>query len=393
MYISHNHSDHLHLLTLKNIEKTKKIIIPKFSSDSTGLLLEDMGFQNVQRLDFNVEYKMRNSPLNLSILKSGDFREDSGLYFSIGNFTSLMDVDSNNINFLKLPNVTLYASSFGSGASGYPLMFDNLNLTQKKKIIQANRNFILTKKKKNMLKIKPKYFLPYASYFSEDLVRDKFIKKLNKKNKIDNYLSFCKNNKISILNTEINNQFHFKDTKLKKEYNDIKVLFKDKSPKEYLKRYKSNYSIINEKYLKDYFENSNFSETLELFIDLTDDNFKSIGKFYFINFSLKKNTLKKFTQLELNNRFNSKSYNNRKLYLKIRKESFLSTIYNKLPWDDLLIGFACKVNRIPNIYNAKFWFHFSNNYVSKMKVKSKINCNGCEGLLQFLDKNNYLKKI
>ena len=105
-----------------------------------------MGFKNIDRLEFNHEYKMKNSPLNISLLKSGDFREDSGLYFSVGKFTSLMDVDANSINFSRLPNVTMYASSFSGGASGYPLMFDNF-LKEKKKIILKNRNFILSKRK------------------------------------------------------------------------------------------------------------------------------------------------------------------------------------------------------------------------------------------------------
>ena len=32
------------------------------------------------------------------------------------------------INFLRLPKVSLYASSFAGGASGYPLMFENYNI-------------------------------------------------------------------------------------------------------------------------------------------------------------------------------------------------------------------------------------------------------------------------
>ena len=65
----------------------------------------------------------------------------------------------------------MYASSFSGGASGYPLMFDNF-LKEEKKIILKNRNFILSKKKSNMSKIRPKYFFPYASYFTEILERD-----------------------------------------------------------------------------------------------------------------------------------------------------------------------------------------------------------------------------
>ena len=90
------------------------------------------------------------------------------------------------------------------------------------------------------------------------------------------------------------------------------------------------------------------------------------------------------------------------LYLKIRKEAFLNTIYNKKPWEDISIGFQMRQFRKPNIYNSKFWFHFSNNYVSKKYVKSITDCSSCNTIKQDLDNfvygiNNkdflYLNKI
>lgn len=59
--------------------------------------------------------------------------------------------------------------------------------------------------------------MPYASYFSEDLWRDKEIKELNKKNKLDDYKSFCNQNLINILDTMRDNEFFFEDMKLTKK--------------------------------------------------------------------------------------------------------------------------------------------------------------------------------
>ena len=391
IYISHNHPDHLHKLSLKKIDKSKKIIIPKFNSDSTGLLLEDMGFKNIDRLEFNHEYKMKNSPLNISLLKSGDFREDSGLYFSVGKFTSLMDVDANSINFSRLPNVTMYASSFSGGASGYPLMFDNFLKDEIKKIILKNRNFILSKKKSNMSKIRPKYFFPYASYFTEILERDSAIKEMNKKNDIIHYKNFCDENKITILNTQENDEFSFKNETLKKETKSKIKPYKDGNPHEYLKNFKLNYFNINDNYIKNYFENSKFYEKLELYLSLTNDKFESNNNSYYIDFSKKKILLKKFSKKTLETKYYTNSKNN-KLYLKVRQESFLSTIYNKHPWEDMLIGFSCKVLRKPNIYNAKFWHHFTNIYVSEKRVGAKLECNNCVSVIQEIDKEIFKRE-
>ena len=141
IYISHNHPDHLHPLTLKKVKKDMLFLVPNFITKSTEIYLRSLGFNNIFVADFLNEYSFSNTNLNLSVLKSGDFREDSGIYFSIGEFTCLFSVDSNNINHSRFPIVDLYASSFAGGASGFPLVFSNYNKSEKEKIILAYELF------------------------------------------------------------------------------------------------------------------------------------------------------------------------------------------------------------------------------------------------------------
>ena len=91
-----------------------------------------------------------------------------------------------------------------------------------------------------------------------------------------------------------------------------------------------------------------------------------------------------FDQLEALNKSKNKI-----LILKIRKESFLNTIYNKLPWEDLSIGFQCKILRYPNEYNAKFWHHFTNIYITDKNVRVSSKCNSCVKLNEFFDQKVY----
>ena len=72
------------------------------------------------------------------------------------------------------------------------------------------------------------------------------------------------------------------------------------------------------------------------------------------------------------------------LHLKIRKEAFINCVKNAKSWEDLLIGFQVKINRNPNVFNSKFWNHFSNIYVSKKRVKAISKCNGCDVITQEL---------
>ena len=383
IYISHNHPDHLHPLTLSKINKTIPIVVPKFITKSTETYIKELGFKNIEILDFNFQYNLKGTNLNISIFKSGDFREDSGIYFSNGEFTSLLSVDANMLNFDRLPNVDFYGSQFAGGASGYPLMFDNYNLEEQKKISFKDKNFGKMKLYDRLKKISPNYFMPYAGFFSEKLRRDKKIFNNNNKNSIDDYLKFCELNNIKLLNVLKNDVYNFDGRKLIDEKTINIKLVNDLKPEKYLEYYKKEYSRIDDNYIKDYFLQSNFKDNLLLYICLTDDKFKMLNKNYLINFSKKHITFSKISKFTKN--FLKKDKDLKKLVLKVRKESFLNTIYNKLPWEDLSIGFQCRILRNPNLYNVNFWHHFTNIYTTSQNVRSITNCLSCESLNHFFD--------
>jgi len=375
IYISHNHPDHCHELTLSNLNKDIPIIVPKFNSDSTGILIEDLGFKKIYRMDFENQYQFNNSDLVFTLLKSGDLREDSGMYFSIGKFKSLLTVDSNNINFLRLPKIDLLASSFAGGAHGYPLNCENYSLKDRIKMTLTEKNFAKKTKIKYLRQIKPKYFMPYAGFFTEKLKRDKIYIKYNLKNKTDDFYDICNKLSIKILDPEQNDIFKFKGKKLIEQSKNKEDKFLDLNEKLYLKYYKLRYDKIDLSYIKEYFLNSNFHDNSNLFISVTDENFVYSYLDFKITFlkKIKFRILKKNLDKELKE-------SNNYLYLKIRKESFLNTIYNKKSWEDISIGFQNKQYRKPNTYNNKFWFHFSNNYVAKKHVKSLTDCSSCVSL-------------
>lgn len=386
IYVSHNHPDHCHELTLSYVDKNVPIIVPNFRSDSVGVLLEDFGFKNIHKLDFESQYQFKRTNLILTIFKSGDLREDSGLYFSIGSFTALLTVDSNNLNFLRLPTkVDFFASSFGGGAHGYPLNCENYELKDRIKMLSTDRNFIKNTKIKYLKKIKPLFFLPYASFFEERLKRDELYIKHNIKHSAKVYEKICKNLKIKILDVNKKDIFEFDNKKiLQKKYNG--KYFKDLDENNYLDYFKKRYEKIDKDFIKKYFINSKFYDGSKLIINLTDDQFQGSKFLFIVNFDEKISFQEIFPNVLNSQLENEDNY----LYMKIRKEAFLNTIYNKRSWEDISIGFQNKQFRKPNIYNSKFWFHFTNVYVSKKFVKSITECSNCDILNQ--DIHNILFK-
>jgi len=373
IYISHNHPDHCHELTLSYVDKKIPLVVPNFITNSTGLLLQDLGFSNIHNLNFENQYQLKNTELIFTIFKSGDLRDDSGFYFSAGNFKGLLTVDANNLNFLKLPSVDLFASSFAGGAHGYPLNCENYELKDRVKMLDNDRKFIRKTKYKYLEKIKPKFFLPYAGFFKEALKRDEVYIKYNKKNIVKDYTNFCKKLDIEILDVEENTIFNFNKNKNVKFGTYKGKYYIDINENDYLEYFKEKYKKIDLNYIKNYFENSKFHDDSILFISLTGDNFENNNCYFQVNFT-KKIT---FTILEVKNLNELLQSKNNYLFMKIRKESFLNTIYNKRSWEDISIGFQNKQFRKPNIYNNKFWFHFSNVYVGNKYVQSRTDCSNC----------------
>ena len=373
IYISHNHPDHCHELTLSYVDKKIPLVVPNFITNSTGLLLQDLGFNNIHNLNFENQYQLKNTELIFTIFKSGDLRDDSGFYFSAGNFKGLLTVDANNLNFLKLPSVDLFASSFAGGAHGYPLNCENYELKDRVKMLDNDRKFIRKTKYKYLEKIKPKFFLPYAGFFKEALKRDEVYIKYNKKNIVKDYTNFCKKLDIEILDVEENTIFNFNKNKNVKFGTYKGKYYIDINENDYLEYFKEKYKKIDLNYIKNYFENSKFHDDSILFISLTGDNFENNNCCFQVNFT-KKIT---FTILEAKNLNELLQSKNNYLFMKIRKESFLNTIYNKRSWEDISIGFQNKQFRKPNIYNSKFWFHFSNVYVGNKYVQSRTDCSNC----------------
>jgi hypothetical protein len=83
---------------------------------------------------------------------------------------------------------------------------------------------------------------------------------IKKKNKIDDYDSYCKKNSIKLLNVEKNDEYYFDGKKLEIENKKNIKLYRDISPAKYLKAYKENYRKIDLNYIKTYFEKSKFKE-------------------------------------------------------------------------------------------------------------------------------------
>ena len=364
IYISHNHPDHLNEFTLAKIRKDMQFIVPKFKTDSVSKLLNRFGFKNITSFDLSSYYQYADTPLYLSILKSGDFREDSGFYFTYGNFSCLSTVDSNDLNFSRFPeHVTMFCSSFAGGASGYPICFENIEEEQKKNVINRNRNALRAQVRRWVGLANPDYFLPYAGFFSERAERDSYVKSLNIKNSVQDYVEIFKAREIKVLDLNDSDSFVFYGNELNNSTNLKREFELATMPEDFYSKLFGGINLSDE-FIEEFFCNSHFSDNIEVYFQLTNDDFSRNTRNFVVDFS-KKNIEVCFDHFDWEKiKINAESDNaNRYLMLKIREDSFNWVVKNNMPFEDLSIGFQCRIDRVPDVYNVKFWDHFTNIYI------------------------------
>lgn len=375
VYISHNHPDHLHSETLELLDKNKKLLVGDFISKSTEKYLRSLEFNNIDSLQFGIIYQIEEN-FQFSILKSGDFRDDSGLYLNLGGIEILLTVDANILNSLVLPkNIDLLLTSFAGGASGFPLCFDNYNYSQKISVIERNKSAIKASVAAYLRTTSPKFYMPYAGMFKEKADRDQFILENNLKNNTEDYIKTAKQFGANFIDPKRNLIYTL--TKYNMISNEINVTYLvDDDIKSYIDSFKNLFKY-DSKQVINYMSNSGYHAKQLLYILPVDDDFSKIANDIILcNFHT--NEFKVIQESEII--LEVENFRVMKLY--VRQEIFAAVVLNKLPWEDFSIGFQMRVIRFPNSYESEFWYHFTNVYIDPKNYKYNFNCGSCDLLNQ-----------
>lgn len=374
IYISHNHPDHLHIPSLeKYVKKNTPIIVPNFESKSVEKILSNYGFNNLIITDFLRELDIETSKgkFRLVIVKSGDDRDDSSLLIANKYNKIFLGVDTNMPNKWMLPKVDLLFTAFAGGASGFPSRIENFSHSKKIEITESNRLSVLNNHVKKLVSVtKPKYVVPYAGYFTE-ASRDIEVKKINRKNSPEELITYIESefNYIKGINPLETSHFCLYKKELTAGLvNETPSYFIDDDYiNDEIIKFSGDVCEIKDLYLHDLgktFIASNFQDNLTVvFLPSSDDFNNLVCKGLVIDFSIA-NRDYKLIECENNNdeiisKIKNPHKNNIEL-LYVRASSLIGAFNRGLPLEDLSIGFQIKMFRIPNVYNFKFWNHFTN---------------------------------
>jgi len=370
IFISHNHPDHLHPETLSCISKDKRILVGNFNTKSCENYLHKLGFTNVIPLEFSNLYSLFQD-FNVSILKSGDFRDDSGIYIQAGKNQFVLTVDCNFLNHHNLPKpVDVLMTSFAGGATGFPLCFDDYDSSQRLAIMTRNRGSIKANVQKHIEATKPSYYMPYAGMFKEYAERDAFIRTNNFKNSPADYENICTQSGVEILKPDMNCNFTLRNGRVSLDFESRERMERE-SFNYYIENLKKEYPFNAENVIN-YLRKSAYVSNQILQLVPTNDSFDPLGTIaVYADFAKSE-----FREIDMDDLLTEKE-GYRVTTIRIRAEVLMCITENYLPWEDFSIGFQMRIKRSPNVYESDLWYHFTNVYIAKENFRYSSYCGSC----------------
>lgn len=367
IYISHNHSDHLNSHTLDLIVKknpTLPIYIPKFDSNSMYDILNNIGFKNINVVNF--QQKINLNGLYFTIYQDTAGKDDSGIVFDYKGHRILNTVDCKDLKSYNISNVKVLLKEFSSGATGYPVCWEEqYSISIINKLVKRNMNSIRNNVFETVERFNPSLFVPFAGYFDESYPTDKHIKQLNKKNKPEDINRFLKS-KVPNLKTwspSPGDELDLSDLSITKYAGGY---YTDREKSFYAKKYKNGrhveiFDSISK--FQEYFGCLSFNSDLVLHIIEMDENYTHCKNEFYVDFS---------DSAKISQTMPEKQ--GRVLVMKVRSDVFRYVLYHGLPWEEFSIGFQAQFKRTPDEYNLDFWNYMQNklptNQIKKIKDRN-----------------------
>lgn len=354
IWISHEHSDHFHELTLEKFDKDIPVYIPAFPNERMEKKLEYLGFRQIHSVPFGKKVKLAPR-FEITIYEPASLWNDAFVLIEVNGlrFLNLNDAGINHNIAQKIGSVDIVASSFSPGASGYPLTWTHLDTEEKDRIMIKSKNGLL-----NMLKQAAKVYgansiLPFASHFTLWHESHEVYYKTLKRNSMVDVKEYFENTDITVIDLLPGDLWQSANKEIIRGMEKIPPLFAyieeqqqhGKLPLPLTKGYVSIFSVVS------YFESLNEVPEMIFSENLT---FKIVWSGNELYFEIKNGILNQITKVTEPN-----------LVIKVSGTLLKWIIENNESWDEATIGYWCEFSRNPDIYHADFWRLLQTPYYKK----------------------------
>lgn len=357
IWITHEHSDHLHPNTLNFFDKEIPIYVPHYNTGRLSNILKKLGFKNVTSVKPLQTIKLTNEIDAMSIEQYADsLYNDSIVFVQFGNFKLLNLNDAGfNWKIIELIGaVDLICGTYTYGASPYPLNWTDID-DKTKKNFMIEKNGGMLKQIKQILDLCPaKYYLPMAHFAELASKKDEKVIEFQVKNTPQTVKEYFKDSKeIEILDLIPGDIWDGEKNQIIRK-NKIDGVFKRKTIHEYLRKNYYNKEQdefiptifdINETEIKNYFESFSNSKLARHV-----GNYKL--QFTAFNDQRKINALISFSEGKVTYESNVED-SKADMSMSCPGAIVQEIIHNNLSWDEIL--YWSKFHRNNYEHNSMFW--------------------------------------
>jgi CMP-N-acetylneuraminate monooxygenase len=166
IWISHEHSDHFHVPTLARFARHTPIYVPDFPNGRIVRSLEALGFSRVCAVRFGQPHDIA-AGVRVTAFEPPGLWNDSIVLFEVGGVRvlNINDAGVNHRIASLVGPVDVLASTFNH-ASSYPYAWSHLCPEDKARICERARLGMLRMLHQAVKVYRPRYLLPFASYFT-----------------------------------------------------------------------------------------------------------------------------------------------------------------------------------------------------------------------------------
>ena len=356
IWISHEHSDHFHIETLKKFNRNTIIVFPDFPNKRIETTLKKLDFSNILPLKFGE--KTTINEIEFPCYEPQSVWNDSILHMNIDGF-NILNLNDAGLNFrIKkyLPKIDLLMSSFSPGASGYPLCWKNLSKQEKVDYYEKAKNGMLEMLNRACKLYDTTFLLPYASHFDLHHPEHKEYREIlskHGKNTVMDVKTFIQD--FEVLDILPGESWNASTGRTYRIYNDKSREAIYNSKMKYSKEFDSYFPTETDIDLIQYLRDLNKIPD----ICLCEDIKVRLNETYFIIEDGKLwISVHPITDYDLG--------------IDIPKNILSDIVSNNISWDEAHIGYWCKLYRTSEKFNQAFWRLLQSPYYKKQIGKRTI---------------------
>jgi CMP-N-acetylneuraminate monooxygenase len=381
--ISHEHSDHFHIETLRYLDHSIPIFCPDFPNERIQQQLDAEGFFNICVVPFGETVHL-NSSIKLTFFEPISVWNDSLMLIEIENFRMLNanDAGLNKRIATQIGPVDAFASAFGAGASGYPLTWTHINDEKKIEVCERARQGNLAMLQQAMSLYQAQYLLPYASHWHLWHPSHERLFPLFTMNTLDDVVQYMKGTMIDVIDLlpgEI--WLPYDHSIIRQNYNRDTIYDKQTMHKYAKENFARNHETFDNYYspyssnsltrngLVEYFLNLNavteiiFCEDMSMTVYATDKEKRHI--YFEVSITITDHVLSVCAE----------PLQKPGMTMKMPVELLAKAVHGDISWDELHIGFWGEFSRNPDVYHLGFWRLIQSPYY-KRHLSSTVSLKG-----------------